>query len=373
MEKNDFLFGIEHEIPLIDKQGNFLDYRKLNLNVLTKIIQKFPIYQNDYPFLRIGDLGLKVKRLYVEGLEIFDDHGYLKKEYPKGLELRTKFYSNINQLFKDFLNDFNLAKKEILKFNLAPTFLSFNPYLSKIKIKIKLNKYEKMLRRFDSGRITAPFTLLTFGPDLNISYKELSDKEILDIVLKLNYYTPFIIPFSFSSPFYKGKLWDGYSVRTYFRSKLRPSAIGFVSDKKLISKYKHKWILDEKRVSAEKGRIEFKAVDNIWDINIYKGLLVLLKGLVLDSKLKDRAESSDLKLMELSAKYGFDNKLIYDGAFEILSAANNTYLNIEDKKYIKYLFNLLKNKQIFSKVLIKDYKKFNSINKVLLKYNKFKI
>ncbi|MCX7589984.1 MAG: glutamate--cysteine ligase [Patescibacteria group bacterium] len=367
-----FYFGIEHEIPLIDSEGNFLDYRKLNFNILNKVIQKFPVYQNDYPDLRIGDLGLKVKRLYVEGLEIFDDNGYLIKEYPKGLELRTKFFNDLNQLFKTFLYDFNIVKKELIKFNLKPTFLSFNPYLNKINIKINLNQYEKKLRKQDPGRITAPFTLLTFGPDLNISYKELNDQEILDIVLKLNYYTPFIIPFTFSSPFYMGKLWNGYSVRTYFRSKLRPSAIGFVNSSKLLSKYKNNWILNQNRVGAESGRIEFKAIDTIWDIKIYKSLLILLKGLILDKKLKQKSLNSDIKLMEISAQYGFDDKLIYDGCYETLNSVYNVLGN-DDKKYIKYLFYLLKNKINFSKILITEFKKYRSINKVLLKYDKFKI
>lgn len=372
MENKNFFFGIEHEIPLIDKKGRFLDYRNLNFDILNKVIQKFPVYQNDYPFLRIGDLGLKVKRLYVEGLEVFDEDGYLLKEYPKGLELRTKFFNNVNNLFEEFLNDFNIVKKELLKFSIKPTFLSFNPYLDKVNIKINLHKYEKKLRREDSGRITASFTLLTFGPDLNISYKELNDNEILNIVLKLNYYTPFIIPFTFSSPFYKGKLWGGYSIRTYLRSKLRPSTIGFINNKELISKYKNKWILNQNRVGHETGRIEFKAVDNIWDINIYKSLLILLKGMILENKLKGRAKYSDLKLMELSAQCGFDNKIIYDGTYEILNSVYNV-LNNEDKRYIKYLFNILKNKFNFSKILIRDYKKYKSINKVLLKYDKFKI
>lgn len=371
-EKDSFLFGIEHEIPLINTKGKFLDYRNLKFETLNKVIQKFPLYQNDYPLLRIGDLGLKLKRLYIEGLEIFDSNGYLIKQHPKGLELRTKSFNNIEELFKNFLNDFNIAKKELIKFNLKPTFLSFNPYLKKINIKINLNKYEKKLRKEDSGRITAPFTLLTFGPDLNISNKELSQKEILNIVLKLNYYAPFIIPFTFSSPFYNGKLWGGYSIRTYFRSKLRPSAIGFVKDDKLIAKYKNKWILNKNRINLESGRIEFKAVDNIWDINIYKGLLILIKGLILENKLKNKSENSDFKLMELSAQYGFDNSIIYDGAFEILNSAYNV-LGYEDKKYIKYLFKILKNKNCFSKILIKEFLKTRSIEKTLLKYDKFKI
>ncbi|GIW67636.1 MAG: hypothetical protein KatS3mg096_504 [Candidatus Parcubacteria bacterium] len=375
MVKNDsgFKFGVEHEIALINNKGKFLDYRNLSFDVLNKVVQKFPIYQDDYKYLRIGDLGIKVKRVYVEGLEIFDENGYLIKQYPKGLELRTKPNSNIDELFNDFLNDFNFISKCLKQFKIKPTFLSFNPYLDRVGIKIKLHSYEKKLRKEDPGRKTAPFALLTFGPDLNISFPELNDKDILDIVLKLNYYAPFIVPFTFSSPFYKGKLWDGYSVRIYFRSKLRPSAVGFVSDNNLISRYSDKWILGKNRIDAERGRVEFKAIDTIWDIKIYKGLLVLLKGLILENNLKGRAEWSDEKLMELSAKYGFDDNLIYDGAYEVLSTCYKIIKNNEERKYLKYLFEVLKKKWNFSKILISDFKKFGSINKVLIKYDKFKI
>ncbi|GIW65537.1 MAG: hypothetical protein KatS3mg094_056 [Candidatus Parcubacteria bacterium] len=368
-----FKFGIEHEIALVNKNGKFLDHRSLSLNSLNKIIQKFPVYQNDYQYLRIGDLGIKVKRVYVEGLEIFDKDGYLIKQYPKGLELRTRPNSNIDHLFAEFLSDFNFISKSLKQFKIQPTFLSFNPYLDRVNIKIELHSYEKKLRSEDPGRKTASFTLLTFGPDINISFSELSDKGILDIILKLNYYAPFIVPLTFSSPFYKGKLWDGYSVRTYFRSQLRPSAVGFINDKNLLLKYSDKWILNKNRTESESGRIEFKAIDTIWDIKIYKGLFIILKGLILENNLKGRAEWSDKKLMELSAKYGFDDNLIYDGAYEVLSTCYKIIRNNEERKYLKYLFEVLKKKWNFSKILISDFKKFGSINKVLIKYDKFKI
>jgi hypothetical protein len=370
-----FNFGIEHEIPLVDLNGNFLDYRKLNFNDLNKIVQKFPIYPSDYSSLRIGDLGIKVKRLYIEGFELFDANGYFLKEYPKGFELRTNFFQSIEDLFDSFLKDFSIFKKEAYKLKLKPTFISFNPFLTRPKIKIELHKYEKRLRREDPGRKTALFTLLTYGPDLNISFQELNDNDVFDIVQKLNYYTPFMVPFSFSSPFYKGKLWNGYSVRIFFRSKLRPACIGFVEDEKLLKNPTTQkiWILNNTRISKEAKRIEYKAVDTIWDVNIYKGLLVLLKGLILESNLKGKSFWPDLKLMEISARYGFDDNLIYDGAFEVLNSAYKVLKLKEDRNYIKYLFEILKNRHMFSKILIKDYLKLRSINKVLLKYDKFKI
>jgi len=370
-----FNFGIEHEISLVDLNGNFLDYRKLNFNDLNKIVQKFPVYQSDYPNLRIGDLGIKVKRLYIEGFELFDADGYFLKEYPKGFELRTNFFQSIEELFYSFLKDFNILKKEAYKLKLKPTFISFNPLLIRPKIKIELHKYEKKLRKEDPGRKTALFTLLTYGPDLNISFQELNDYDVFNVVQKLNYYTPFIVPFSFSSPFYKRKLWDGYSVRIFFRSKLRPACIGFVENEKLLKNPTTQkiWILNKARISKESKRIEYKALDTIWDINIYKGLLVLVKGLILENNLKGKSFWPDLKLMEISSRYGFDDNLIYDGAFEVLNSTYKVLKLKEERNYIRYLFEILKNRHMFSKILIRDYLKLRSINKVLLKYDKFKI
>lgn len=373
-KQKDFKFGIEHEIPLVNSQGEFLDYRNLNFDYLNKIVQKFPIYQDDYPALRIGDLGLRLKRLYLEGFEIFDENGYLIREYSKGFELRTKPFENIEELFKNFLVDFKIFKKEASKFGYQPTFISFNPFLTKPKIPIKLHKYEKKLKKEDPYRDTYIFALLTFGPDLNISFQELNDYDVFEIVKKLNFYTPFIVPFSFSSPFYNGELWGGYSVRTFYRSKIRPACIGFVNNDTLLQKQKDKdkSILIKARTFTESKRIEYKACDTIWDINVYKGLLTLMKGLVLDNSLLGRALWPDIALMEISANEGFDNNLIFDGAFEVLSSVYKVLKLKEDKKYIDYLFRILKKRFIFSKILIKDYLKLQSINKVLLKYNKFK-
>lgn len=368
-ENKVWKFGIEHEIPLI--KDKFLDYRNIKPEILNKVVQKFPIYQNDYPYLRIGDLGLKIKRLYIEGLEIFDRFGYLVKQYPKGFELRTPLAYSIEEAIQHLYNDFQIVKKELLKFKIFPTFISFNPYLEKVNIKIKIHSYEKKLRKDDPGRKTAPFTLLTFGPDLNISFSELNDNDILDIVQKLNYYTPFIIPFSFSSPFYKGKLWVGQSIRCFLRLQKRTAVCGFIKDESLIKKFKKNWLLSENRIEHEKGRIEYKALDTIQDLKVYKGLFALFKGLILDKKLKEKTIFLDKNLINESVIYGFDNKTIYEGANEILHRAKEALKKDKDSFYLNILFDYLKRKTNLSKIMINEFKKYNSIERVLLKHTNF--
>lgn len=365
----EFLFGIEHEIPLI--KNKFLDYKNLNIDHLTKVIQKFPVYQDDYSQLRIGDLGIKVKRAYLEGLEIFDENGYLIKQLPKGIELRTKIYNNIEKLTDELYNDFQIIRTQLKKFKIFPTFISFNPYRHKVSLKLKLHRYERKLRRSDRGRKTAPFTLLTFGPDINISCPGLTDYDVLAIVKKLNFYTPFIIPFSFSSPFYKGKLWGGQSIRCYLRLKLRPAVLGFITNQTLLKKFKNVWLLEKARVPSEKGRIEYKAIDTIQDIRVYKGLLTLLKGLILDKKLTGKSLSVDKKLIYLSSFYGFSNKIIKEGSEEIIARAQEVIDDKQEKAYLRYLLLMVKSNHNLSLTLIREFKKTNSIERVLLRHNNF--
>ncbi len=374
MLKNKFYYGIEHEIPLVNKKGKFLDYRSLKLEVLDRIVKKFPLYPDDYPLLRIGDLGIKVKRLYIEGYEIFDEKGYLIKTLPKGFELRTLFFDSIEKLIDSFIKDFKIFKKFLKDFGFQPTFISFNPYLDKLKMKIFLHRFERKLRREDPGRRTAFFTLLSYGPDINISYNELTDEDIFDLVQKITYYTPFLIPFTFSSPFYKGKLYGGYSIRCFLRHQIRTVCQGFVEDENLIKEANkgNFWLLTKKRIDKEKGRIEFKAVDTIFDLEIYKGVLALLKGIILDKNLKERAKKIDFNLLKLSTNYAFDDKIIFEGTEEVLKKVNEALKNQREKKYLQKLFDLHQRKLTPAKLIIKEYLKTRSISKTLLKFNDFR-
>lgn len=366
-----FYFGIEHEIPLLDLKNRFLDFTNLNINSLTKVVEKFPIYMEDYSFLKISRLGYKTKRLYIEGLEIFDQGGYLKKYHPKGFELRMPPCNDIDFLFKNLLNDFFYVRQELLKFKMRPTFISFNPFRKKVNIRISMNRYEKRFREIYRDRHTHKFTLLSFGPDLNIANDGFDDLDVINIVQKLNFYTPFIVPFSYSSPFYGGKLWHGLSVRTFLRSRLRPAVVGVVVSDKIFNKFADNLIVKKLILPKQKGLIEYKAFDVVQDIKIYKGLFALLLGIIMDTSLKGKSLWPDLKLIKLSSIYGFNDTFIYDGAFEVLVAAQKSLKSSKYKNYLKVLYNLLKERLNLAVILRNDFLKTKSINKTLAKFSQF--
>jgi len=128
------------------------------------------------------------------------------------------------------------------------------------------------------------------------------------------------VPFSYTSPFYEGQLWQGLSRRTYYRTGERPSVLVFTDDKsKIIPSFPT--LTDAARIPAEDGRIEFKAFDCPPDLEMYRCLGTLLIGLALDDTLPGRLLVPDSELHKHSAIHGFDAPDIYNGAAEVLAAA----------------------------------------------------
>jgi hypothetical protein len=130
------------------------------------------------------------------------------------------------------------------------------------------------------------------------------------------------VPFSFSSPFFDGTLWQGYSRRTYYRTGQRPAALVFTNDvSKLIDSFPT--LTDTARVPAEDGRIEFKAFDCAIDLELYRSLGALLTGLALDDSLPGRLLVPNAALHKHAALHAFDAPDIVAGAAEVLAAARN--------------------------------------------------
>ncbi|MFB2981872.1 hypothetical protein [Microseira sp. BLCC-F43] len=57
-----FSFGIEHEVAFLNDIGKFADFSCTQFQDFEQIIEKFPIYQDDYSQLRSKDAGIKIKR-----------------------------------------------------------------------------------------------------------------------------------------------------------------------------------------------------------------------------------------------------------------------------------------------------------------------
>ncbi len=313
-----FRYGIEHELALLRADGRFADFTTLSFTELQDVVDALPEDPTDYPGLRIGDAGIKRKRWYVEGYERFDARGALVRCDPKGLEIRTRIHDSIDAALEGLRLDQDLLDAELAGRDLRSTVISFNPLRSDYPIEPPLNGWEQAHRQGSPEERTAHLHMLTYGPDLNLSSDELTDP--VDVARKLTYYSPWLVPLSFSAPFRDGAPWGGLSARTYLRTGARPAALVFLaadapqlpSDPSLTQ---------VARLAAEVGRIEFKAFDACPDPALYGELLSLLTGLALDDTLTGRATVPDTERHRAVALCGLADDDVHAGTGELLTAA----------------------------------------------------
>ncbi|WP_341531038.1 glutamate-cysteine ligase family protein [Nostoc sp. UHCC 0302] len=359
-----FFFGIEHEVAFINKEGKFADFSCTKFADFSQIVEELPTYPNDYPQLRVGDAGIKQKRWYIEGFERFADSDKVIDCLPKGIEIRTTIHSDIQGAIAELSESFRLLRKVAASFGFSPVLLSFNPYKTVFEPQPPLNDYEiKQLQAYPDEQ-TANIYMVTYGPDLNISVADLSIEQMIDIGRKLTYYSPYIVPFSYSSPFYNGSLWEGFSVRTFVRTGKRPAALVFVENQEQLIKSVPS-LTKIARIPAEVGRIEFKACDSCDDFSIYAALLALLKGLVLDKTLLGRATIPDASLHQVSAKKGFDHEEILAIATQILQAAEVALGDDPDVHLLTLLKEMLAKRKTKSHELIELFQRVGSIEEAL--------
>ena len=283
---------------------------------------------------------------------------------PKGIEIRTTINTDIHSTIAELSESFRLLKETAAEEGFLPVLISFNPYQDKFVPNPPLNEYEIKQIQASAETQTEKIAMLTFGPDLNISMVGLTTERIIDIGRKLTYYSPYIIPFSYSSPFYKGSVWEGFSVRTFMRTGKRTATRVFVEKREeLIDSFPS--LTQIARIPAEVGRIEFKAFDSCSDFSIYAGLLALLKGITLDESLPGRATIPDAAKHQMSAQEGFDNEEIFTNATEILEAVEIALENDSDLNLLAPLKTLLEKRESPAHELLRLYKHTGSIEAVL--------
>lgn len=359
-----FSFGIEHEVAFLNHEGKFADFSRTKFADFDKIVARLPTYSSDYPQLRVGDAGIKKKRWYIEGFERFADSEEVIDCLVKGIEIRTTIHSDIQGAVTELTESFCLLRELAVSFGFTPALVSFNPYHNVFEPQPPLNDYEIKRRQASPEKQTAHIPMLTYGPDLNISVAGLSYERVIDIGRKLTYYSPYIVPFSYSSPFYNGGLWSGLSVRTFVRTGKRPAALVFVQQPEQLIKSVPS-LTKIARIPAEVGRIEFKAFDSCDNFSIYAALLALLKGLVLDETLQGRATIPDAALHQISAKAGFDNEDILMNATKILQAAEVALGEDPDRHLLTPLKLILEQRKTKSHELIEVFQRLGSIEETL--------
>ncbi|MBD2441247.1 glutamate--cysteine ligase [Nostoc sp. FACHB-110] len=359
-----FYFGIEHEVAFLNAEGKFADFNHTKFADFNQIIERLPTYPNDYPQLRVGDAGIKKKRWYIEGFERFIDSDKPSDCLAKGIEIRTTIHTEIQGAVNELTESFNLLRQVAASYGYLPVLASFNPYKTVFEAQPPLNDFElKQLQGYPDEQ-TANIYMVSYGPDLNLSVANLSTERLIDIGKKLTYYSPYIVPFTYSSPFYNGSLWEGLSVRTFIRTGKRSATLVFVEKKEQLIQSVPS-LTKVARIPAEIGRIEFKACDSCDDFNIYAALLALLKGLVLDETLSGRLTVPDAALHQISAKEGFDNLEIFTNAKQVLQASEVALGNDPDVQLLTPLKDMLEQRQTKSHKLIKMFQHLGSIEEVL--------
>lgn len=359
-----FFFGIEHEVAFFNQNCEFADFSRTKFTDFQQIVDKLPLYPDDYSQLRVGDANIRQKRWYIEGFERFADSEEVIDCIGKGIEIRTTINSTIQGAIDELTTSFNLLRQVAAEFGFSPTLVSFNPYTSVFEPNPPLNEFEiKQLQAYPDEQ-TAHIYMVSYGPDLNISIANLPTEKVIDIGKKLTYYSPYIIPFTYSSPFLNGNLWEGLSVRTFIRTGKRPATLVFVENEEQVIKSIPS-LTKVARIPAEVGRIEFKSCDSCDDFSIYAGLLALLKGLALDESLSGRAITPDTNLHQLSAKLGFDDPAIFTQTKQILEAAEIALQDDPDIQFLQPLKDILVSKKTKSHQFIENFKKVNSIEQTL--------
>ena len=359
-----FSFGIEHEVAFLSKDGRFADFSRTRFADFDQIIRMLPLYPEDYPQLRIGDAGIKKKRWYIEGFERFENSEIPIDCVPKGIEIRTTIHPSITGAIAELTESFYLLQDTANSFGFSPVLCSFNPHYEVFEPNPPLNAYEVKRRQASPEKQTAHIPMLTYGPDLNISAKGFTTEKVIDIGKKFTYYSPFVVPFSYSSPFCAGSLWDGLSLRTYVRTGARPAVMVFIDEpEQLIASSPS--LTKKARIPAEVGRIEFKAFDSCDDFSIYAALLALLKGLLIDRSLPGRAIVPDTTLHQLSAREGFKNQQIFLAARKVFDTARRALQDDPDLELLNFLETSLDKRKTPAHGLIEAYHNGSSIEETL--------
>ena len=346
-----FKYGLEHEVGLI-KGVQWLDFSNLEPRMLENVIEQLPRTASDYPGLREGNVGIKSKRWYIEGLERFDEAGTFLGITPKGLEIRTPISNSIDEAVATAWSDRAHLAEILAKYGITIAETSFNPVHTSFIPDPPLNTFELADTEMTQSESAGTY-MLTYGPDINISGAHINADAAVDITRKLIAYSAYLVPFSFSSPFYGGELWDGYSVRTWYRSAIRPAALAYLSDSDL-DQYKA-GPTHLARIPPEAGRIEYKAFDTVGDPELYRGLMALIKGLVIDTTLSQHANQADVELHRLAARHAWDDDTIYAGSVEVLTAARAALASDPDAAYLNILERQLKTRRTPAHEIITRY------------------
>jgi hypothetical protein len=348
----EYKFGIENEYATLRSNGEFMDFTNTNYKEVQSVIDSLPDKKD--PYLHRGSLGIKVKNWYIEGDDRFDNEGELIDVAYKGVEIRTSAHNSIDAAFEELQSLQSTLQNSLQEKEISLTSIGFNPYTASYAP--NYSKWEKNYHSIHTDYANASIWNLSYGPDLNFSSSDWNDNDVISIAERLTYYSPYIVSFSFSSPFYTNSVWEGPSYRTFVRTGIRPAATAYLqtnSDHPLVK---------TPRPLTQTGRIEFKAFDAVRSPVLLRELSYLILGIALANKdLPGKSEWPDKKMHEHVAMRGFGDTRIVEGAEEVLTAAKKALGENEIIASFPLLNAMLQNQITPADDILKQYERTNRV------------
>jgi hypothetical protein len=278
--------GIEQEFVFADESTGYLDADNTPYSVFSSIVDGLAVHQGDDSALDCKSLEQYPKRCYVEGFERHDPDGNVIETIPKGLEIRTMPHESVDDVVAEFRNTYTEVMELSRKAGLSPVLTSMHPFKSQLALDGRLDETERKVRS-ESRLAVARRSMLTHGLHVNVSVAGSPLSQMQSLVEKVNYYTPSLVPWSFSSPFYNGLLFDGLCARNHSRANTRSMAD-----------------LDERQGIQV---LEFRGFDAVSDARLLTALLNLFCGLVVEDSLQGRTAVQDPDRLKRSSLYGFSH------------------------------------------------------------------
>jgi hypothetical protein len=320
--------GIEFEYLLIDLDGatpaRIRDFSNLPFAQISAWLEDKP--GRDDAELAAGDLGIKRGYWYLEGNERFHDDGRFRTLDVKGVEIRTPPAADVETALQRLLAIETELSAVLARHGLGLAIAAFNPVRAPYRYDPPLNAWEAALRAEHRAYDGSHISTLSYGPDINLSMPGWSNAQCLDAARKLQHYAPWIVPFSFASPFAHGRRWSGWSKRTHERAPLRPAVKLYLEEHTLAAPDLVSPLIRPARIAREVGRIEFKAFDAMPDVAVLRGCCHLLVGICLAHDLMARSETADVALYQRAARLGFADVRLRERTEHLLVSARAALL-----------------------------------------------
>lgn len=310
-------YGIEAEYALLRPNGRFADFTNTSYAEIRPLLETLPDY--GHPELRVGDAGIRVKNWYAEGDERFDENGRSTGLAFKGIEIRTPVCASIEESIGSLDTLRALLRDTLHAHGWSFLAIGFNPCTAAYAPAYA--PWERDFHASHAANALPEVSTLSYGPDFNFSCSRDTPEAVIESVRRLTFYSPFIVPFSFSSPIVGGRLWEGHSYRTFRRTGPRPAALAH-----LAGAIDHP-LAKQADPPSQHLRIEFKAFDMVGDDRLLAELFDLVVGIARsDSRdLPGTADAPDAALHRKAALTGFEDDAIREGAAAVLAASGSRH------------------------------------------------